>query len=221
MRNYKIDLREGYAIDIAREDSIDAIVNSANNGLLLGTSGAGRIREVTKRVENEEELKEFYRLCDELGNIGKGCLRWMENFGDSEPSYVQLECLRILKKIGGRAEIGNAYLTPSGLEKPKYIIHAVGMGYEWKPDTKGERIKATHESIRSALERTFDLANELEEVESLALPLMCVRPKYGIPVEDCYQITIEVIEEKHGKLDRIVICADNDFSKEFLRKLKS
>lgn len=241
MGELEIIIENGFAID----KSVDAVINSANNGLLLGASGAGKIRDVTGYLPvGSHEEKEFYWLCNNTGNIGVRCPEWLEKQNKENkkkgkpktgPTYVQLECLREIHGNNGKPfALGDAIMTSSGtlandISKPTYIIHAVGMGYTWpNKETKGDLIPATPESIRTSLSNSLVLVNT-ENISSLALPLMAVRKsheitgekkEYGLTPEESYSITLDVLSKAHNpKLKKAIICADNSESREYFKNL--
>jgi O-acetyl-ADP-ribose deacetylase (regulator of RNase III) len=242
---------EGYCID----QNVEGIINSANNGLLLGRSGAGRIKDITGLIkqfdddgEVNPELNEFNELCQELGRIGRFCNAWLDydkkKYSEEEnpvvvgPTYVQLECLRKLKENNGEPiEIGEAVITTSGdfvrsLSKPHYIIHAVGMGYNWPEypfDEKTNKlnprpvIKATEESVKSALNNSLRYVN-IYNIQSLAIPIMCSRVDndkvYGLTPEKSHQIILDVLKNNKTPLKQVIICADNSSTVSYIRNLK-
>lgn len=208
------------------EQNVPVIVNSANNGLLLGGSGAGKIKYSTKYLtRGSPEEREFYLLCQSTGNIGANCKRWQEYEKSKDPSFrpsqVQLECLRIISERGGKSvELGSAHSTHAWNTDPQslqeYIIHAVGMGYEWKsPQTKGSRILANADSITRAYANSFRLAQELGS-RRIALPLMCTRPGYSeIGIDKTYEIFLEQLAKRKDSFDEVILCLDNAESQKF------
>ena len=212
-----VTIVNGFAID----QDVDAALNSANNGLLLGSGGSKRIREKTGYLEDESsEVKEFCDLCSTLGTLGAACLKWLKDQQD-KPTRVQLECLRILNQNKGNPlGVGTAVLTSSGnLVRPKQIIHAIAMGYTWASKdghSRGDRIEATEKSLNDSLQSAIAIVREIG-VSSLALPLMCARPGYGIGPETTYEISIGVIAESN--LVEVLICADNEHGKAFFDRL--
>jgi O-acetyl-ADP-ribose deacetylase (regulator of RNase III) len=225
---------QGFAID---QQNIDAVINSANNGLLLGQSGAGRIRAVTGFIpKNSEAEREFYDLCSEISSIGGNCLRWQEfdikkdleaGLTETGPTYVQLECLLKILNNGSKAlDLGEARLTTSGnfsynLDFPKFIIHAVGMGYTWPSiDKKGDLIPATEESVYNSTLNSMKLARQFT-FSSIAMPLMCVRSEkksdgstkvYGLTPEQSFNAMTTAVKDSEYKPKQIIFCADNKSS---------
>ncbi len=245
----EVIFEEGFVID----KNVEAIINSANNGLLLGRSGAGRIRDITGVLQDPSpEMDEFKQICDDIGPLGRFCWRWLESDAKRYaeegnpipvgPTYVQLECLRKIRDNNGEPlKIGDAVITSSGdfakdPSKPKYIIHVVGMGYEWpeypiNPETgqKNPRptIEATEKSVTDALVNSFGLLKQYS-IRSVALPIMCARVEnrgdkikaYGLTPEKSYQIALDVIRRYGTQLRKVIVCADNESTQTLVRGLK-
>ncbi|MCX5992504.1 MAG: hypothetical protein NTZ04_09350 [Chloroflexi bacterium] len=86
-----VEYETGYAI----AKDVDTVINSANGFLLLGTAGAGKIREVSRRLNAAEKL-EYDAL---IASLPKSTGRWYRHVYRTNKwhrTYAQLSCLRIL-----------------------------------------------------------------------------------------------------------------------------
>lgn len=117
------------------EQEVDAIVNAANNDLVLGGGVAGAIRR--------RGGPEIQRECDAHGPV----------------------------------QVGDAAITGGGELLARYVIHAASMSL-------GGR--TTAESLRSSMDRVFQLAKE-HEMQSIAIPAVGTGIA-GFPIDQCARI---------------------------------
>jgi O-acetyl-ADP-ribose deacetylase (regulator of RNase III) len=197
-----VEYETGYAID----KDVDTVINSANGFLLLGTAGAGRIREVSRRLNVAEKL-EYDAL---IASLPKATGRWYRHVYRTNKwhrTYAQLSCLRILsnKKNNefrrGRAVLDTGWATTD----KRRLIHAVAMSYQLT--TKGaKREKATKDTIKKALRESLKIADSIES-RSIALPLFCARPSYGVTPGDSLAAILEVLKEFEGSsIAKVLVC---------------
>ena len=88
-----IEYKRGYAINKRAQ----AIINSANGFLLLGTSGAGAIRQKSQRLTKKEKA-EFDRLLRSLPIKIRNDYRRVMKERRWPATYAQLGCLKLLKE---------------------------------------------------------------------------------------------------------------------------
>lgn len=208
--NMKVSIQkvEGYAA----EQDTEIIVNSANGYLLLGTSGAGKIRELSDKLCLIEKIK--YKLA--LNRLGDDIKQWYDQTYKSNgwsPTYAQLSCLRLLSSDGYK--LGDAVVQSKWSKKdPRKIIHAISVSYDVKTN---QRILTTKKLLEEAITKTFDLAETLC-ANSIAIPVMVARKKYGLNPKESYDILNKTIKKyKFNNIKLIKICFDNDETKDYLR----
>ena len=79
---------------------------------------------------------------------------------------VQDDCFQVIKDMGGPIPIGNAIITSSGnlfsqIGHPKYIIHAIAMGYHrYDSGQVFERILATQASVSQSVNSALVIAEK-------------------------------------------------------------
>ena len=197
-----VEYETGYAI----AKDVDTVINSANGFLLLGTAGAGKIREVSRRLNAAEKL-EYDAL---IASLPKSTGRWYRHVYRTNQwhrTYAQLSCLRILsnKKNNefrrGRAVLDTGWTTTD----KRRLIHAVAMSY--KLTRKGaKRKKATNDTIKEALREALRIADSIGS-RSIALPLFCSRPSYGVTPEESLAAILEVLKEfESSSIRNVVVC---------------
>jgi O-acetyl-ADP-ribose deacetylase (regulator of RNase III) len=199
------------------EQQVDMLVNSANTFLIMGSGTAEQIREAGGCITGGKPFEEYWRVVGKA----KGELKTVLDYIHSKrqiPSIVQKECLEylILKNDSRELNLGDAILTSSGnLSKvpgmAKHVAHAVGMTYDWKVQPNPPIIPATKESVRNALERSFEIANSLE-CRSVAVPVMCTR-KGGLSMEESTEATLKALQTincSDSKVKEITIVLYND-----------
>jgi O-acetyl-ADP-ribose deacetylase (regulator of RNase III) len=197
-----VEYETGYAID----KDVDTVVNSANGFLLLGTGGAGRIREVSRRL-NPAEKVEYDAL---LGALPKDTGRWYTRVYQKNKwhrTYAQLSCLRILlNKKDNEFRRGSAVLDTgwTATDKRKQI-HAVAMSYRLTAEGS-VRKKATKDTIKEALRESLKIAESIES-RSVALPLFCARPSYGVTPKESLAAILEVLREfEASSIEKVIVC---------------
>jgi len=112
----------------------------------------------------------------------------------------------------GSLDVGQAIASKAGELKAKYIIHAVGPGFQ--EENTETKLQTT---IISALK-----CAEKQGIKQLAIPLMGVG-FYGIPLPVCSKIMIKTIKDHladNTTLSEVIICANDNreyraFEKEF------
>ncbi len=155
-------------VKVAKGDICDcateAIVNAANNRLLMGGGVAGAIkRRGGEEIEREAVTK-------------------------------------------GPIPIGEAAVSGAGRLAAKYVIHAAGMGMDFKTDT---------EKIRAATRNSLLRAEELE-ITSIAFPSIGTGVG-GFPKEEAAAIMVEVVvKHLRGKsgLKEVVFCLFDEASRQ-------
>lgn len=93
---------------------------------------------------------------------------------------------------------GEAVITPGFRLPARFVIHTVGP--VWRGGQQGE-----HETLRSAYERSFELARSQPEIRSIAFPAISTGA-YGFPKEEATEIALAVMRENEQHFDRIVAC---------------
>ncbi|MFC1741218.1 macro domain-containing protein [Nanoarchaeota archaeon] len=213
----KIVYETGYAIN----KKVHVVVNSANGFLLLGTSGAGAIREKSQRLTQKEKA-EYSRILSKLpARIRNDYVRV---FKDQSwvPTYAQLGCLKLLLvKKGNEFKRGDAVLQESWSRKDdRKIVHAVSMSYKLGLHSS-RRVPGTEANIRKAVERSLKIADSLG-AQSVAMPVMAARPSYGMTPARSFRAISDTIKKYDSKnIQKVVVCFDNKITKGYLRKLKA
>ncbi len=211
----KIRYEKGFAI----EKDADTIINSANGYLLLGTGGAGRIREASGRLD-ERGKNEYYGIMERLPGEVRDWYGLVFRKRGYQLSHAQLSCLKLLLKNDGRGyEIGSAVLDEdwSGKDDRK-LIHAVAMSYRIRPGGH-ERINATVESVRRALGNAFRAAGSAGS-ERIACPVMCARKGSGVSPEASLKAIEDVLEGFGSSFGEAVICFDNESTRRYLDRVE-
>ena len=93
---------------------------------------------------------------------------------------------------------GSAVLTGGHHLPARYVIHAVGP--VWRG---GDRDEAT--VLRAAYEAAFALANEREDIRTIAFPAISTGV-YNYPKREAARIAVEAMRTHEAELERIVIC---------------
>ncbi|MBW2997485.1 hypothetical protein KY349_04060 [Candidatus Woesearchaeota archaeon] len=208
-----------YTTGFAIGKKVDTVINSANGFLLLGTSGAGRIRELSPGMTSKEK-KEYKRLLDKLPRrIKNDYLRVYVEHGWT-PTYAQLSGLRILTKHKyNKFRRGDAVLDKEWSKKDRRnLIHAVCMSYKLSIQTS-HRLPATPNTIRRALRKALNIAAKLKS-KSIALPVFCARKTYGVTPMTSLNTILSVIKEfNNSSIEKVIICFDNKVTKALLKHL--
>ncbi len=102
----------------------------------------------------------------------------------------------------GPCATGNAAITPGFELRARFVIHAVGP--IWSGGTRGEQ-----DLLRSAYERSFQLAREEGTIRSLAFPAISTGI-YRFPKQLAAEIALQVMLSYELDFDRIVACLFDD-----------
>ncbi len=209
-----IEYHTGYAI----EKSVDCVVNSANGFLLLGSSGAGRIRELSDKLNFWELVKYNIDLLRLPKDVRRYFLRVYKEHG-WKVCKEQRNCVCLLLKNGGRSfMLGDVVVSPQKMDN-KIIMHAVGMSY----DITGEvtRIPATENSVRQCIESALRRAQKMK-VKSIAIPVMCAKHAYGLNPNKSLEIIESVLQKyAHSSIAKVIICFDNKETEQYLNDVKN
>ena len=99
---------------------------------------------------------------------------------------------------------GSAVITPGFELRARFVIHAVGP--IWSGGTRGEQ-----DLLRSAYERSFQLAREKGTIRSIAFPAISTGI-YRFPKPLAAEIALHVMRSYELDFDRIVACLFDDES---------
>ena len=99
---------------------------------------------------------------------------------------------------------GSAVITPGFELRARFVIHAVGP--IWSGGTRGEQ-----DLLRSAYERSFQLAREKGTIRSIAFPAISTGI-YRFPKPLAAEIALQVMRSYELDFDRIVACLFDDES---------
>jgi O-acetyl-ADP-ribose deacetylase (regulator of RNase III) len=196
----------------------DAIVNSANTFLLMGSGTAGQIRDAGGDIaQGSKEYEAYWALVDGSKGILKEVLKHVHR-QRPQPSIIQGECLRLVISLNASAEIpmGCAVVTSSGnlssnKGMAKHIIHAIAMSYDWRVQPNPPIISATNDSVRMSLTNSFEVADEIG-CKSMAVPVMCTR-KGGLSKEASVEATLRALETlncRDSKVKDVAVVLYND-----------
>ena len=97
---------------------------------------------------------------------------------------------------------GDAVITPGFGLKARFVIHAVG------PIWYGGN-RAEPELLRSAYERSFQIAREHGDIRSIAFPAISTGV-YGFPKKLAAEIALGVMSANEPEFERIVACLFDD-----------
>lgn len=208
-----------YATGFAIDKKVDTVINSANGFLLLGTSGAGRIRELSPSMTSKEN-KEYKRLLNRLPRrIKNDYIRVYEEHGWT-PTYSQLSGLRLLTRHKYKKfRRGDAVLDNDWSKRDRRnLIHAVCMSYKLSI-RHSHRLPATPKTIERAIRKALTIAAGLKS-KSVALPVCCARKTYGVSPKTSLNIILSVIKEfNNSSIEKVTICFDNKATKALLDSL--
>jgi O-acetyl-ADP-ribose deacetylase (regulator of RNase III) len=98
----------------------------------------------------------------------------------------------------GRCEPGDAVLTPGFRLPARMVIHAVGP--IWHGGERGEP-----ERLRSAYERSFELARAEGSVRTIAFPAISTGA-YGFPKPLAAEIAVSAMRAHEHDFDRVIAC---------------
>lgn len=203
------------------EQPVNLIVNSANGFLLMGSGTAEQIREAGGHLKTCRQFEAYWSLIGKATGELKPVLDYINSDKNSKrpvPSMIQKECLQyvIIDNKSKEFKSGDAILTSSGNlwmvpGMPKYVVHAIGMTYDWKVQPNPPIIKATKDTVERALTKSFEIANALECV-SVAVPVMCTR-KGGLSMEESTEATLkslQVFDRSDSRVKEVIIVLYND-----------
>lgn len=202
-----IEYETGYPID----KDVDTVINSANGFLLLGSGGAGRIRDKSDRLSSSEKLA-YQELLDALPKRIKRWYIHVYHKNQWHRTYAQLSCLMILlKKKNNEYKRGTAVLNTNwSRTSEKKLIHAVAMSYRLT-ESGSKRKKATSDTIINALRAALEIAESIDS-KSIALPLFCSRPSYGVKPEESLSAIIKVLKGfECSSIQKIIICINSKY----------
>ena len=97
---------------------------------------------------------------------------------------------------------GSEVLTGGHDLTARYVIHAVGP--VWRGGARDEA-----KLLRSAYERVFELANERDDIRTIAFPAISTGV-YNYPKPEAARIAVEAMRAHEQELDRIVVCVFDD-----------
>lgn len=76
-------------------------------------------------------------------------------------------------------------------------------------ESGSKRKKATSDTIMNALRAALKIAESIDS-ESVALPLMCSRPSYGVKPEDSLSAIIKVLKEfEFSSIQKAIVCTNS------------
>lgn len=208
----KVKLEKGYAI----EKDVEVVINSANCLLMLGSSGAGKIRNVSENL-SKEDIVEYEYLFKQLPvEIQKFILHEYEE-KDWDLKYAQLSSVKLLLKNEFPFALGDAVLDKEwSKNNHKKIIHAITMGYStsWPP----QRIWGSIESIKNSFTKALEICKNIK-AKTIAIPIPVSRKGYGIGANESYKVVREVLNDFQKENFEITLCFDNKDTEELLDEI--
>ena len=197
----------------AIQTDAQVVVNSANAWLFADSSGAGAIRESTPQLTQQQEA-EYKFLFQKLPLEAQEFFKHKQQEHGWQLHAENLSCMRLLATNNYKPfAIGSAILDfdISQLTQ-KVIVHAITMSYD---PIKQERITATPDSIAHAIDSSLHILLEHGK-NSIALPIPCARPDYGMTPKKSYDIITTILKKYADRAITVHLCFDNTFTKEFL-----
>jgi O-acetyl-ADP-ribose deacetylase (regulator of RNase III) len=68
------------------------------------------------------------------------------------------------------------------------------------------RTKATTDTIKKALRESLNIAESIE-CRSIALPLFCARPSYGVTPKESLSAISEILKEfESSSIQKVIVC---------------
>ncbi|MBT8398043.1 MAG: Appr-1-p processing protein [Gemmatimonadetes bacterium] len=125
---------------------------------------------------------------------------------------IQAECDEFLRQHGP-LPVGGAAITGGGNLRARYVIHAAAMG----------DVPVSPESIRSATRTALELAEEHEDISSIAFPVLGTGVG-GFPFSEAARIMVEEIRAftaTDSTLDSVVFFGYTPDQAETLRRYLS
>jgi O-acetyl-ADP-ribose deacetylase (regulator of RNase III) len=196
----------GYAID----KNVDVVINSANGWLIQDSSGAGKIRELSNPL-NENEKALFEHLFEMLPKKVKAFYKEKQKKGDWKPRKANLSSLKLILNYG-ELKLGDAVIDKEWSKDKKIVIHAITMSYDEKT---GKRIQGTELSVQTAIESALRLALP-EDAKSIALPIPCARQGYGLTPKKSLEAVLSALYIINETDIKIIVCHDNEDTKKLL-----
>ena len=209
----KIEYQTGFAID----KPVDAVVNSANGFLLLGKSGAGRIRDVADKLN----IFNWVEYGCYLLSLPKKTRMWFVNAYKNHNwklSKAQLSSMRLLLENNKQPFLLGSVVMDKDKINGKTVIHAVGMSYDL--DKNKERIPATEDSVNECMKNVIKIISVLG-VDSIAIPVMCARKGYGLSPEKSLKIIESSLKEISDSKLKVTICFDNEETERYLQQINA
>lgn len=209
-----IVLEKGFAI----EKDVEVVINSANGLLMLGTSGAGKIRGHSENLSKEDVVDYEYELKKLPPEIQKFILHEYDE-KKWHLTYAQLSSLKLLTINNFPFAIGECVLDLNWSKfNNKKIIHAITMSYStsWPP----QRILGSKESIIKSYSNALEICKNIN-AKSIAMPLPVAREGYGIGSIESYNAVKEVLDKFKDEDFNIILCFDNEETEKLLEKIKS
>ncbi|MCX5992505.1 MAG: hypothetical protein NTZ04_09355 [Chloroflexi bacterium] len=69
-----------------------------------------------------------------------------------------------------------------------------------------KRKKATKDTIKEALRESLKIADSIES-RSIALPLLCARPSYGVTPKESLAAILDVLKEfESSSIQKVIVC---------------
>lgn len=199
---------------------VSAVINSSNGFLLLGTSGAGAIRERSEYLTSKEK-EEYEDILKSLPARIRNDYHRVFLERRWTPTYAQLCALRLLAaKKGNEFKLGEAVLQEVWSKKDsRPVIHAVCMSYALSLHAS-KRVPATAESIKSGIAEALKIADSIE-AKSVALPVCCARESYGVGPEVSLKSILSAIKAaKLKNVKSVIVCFDNKVTEDYLKNMK-
>lgn len=207
----KFKLMSCYAIDTLAE----CIINSANGLLMQDSSGAGRIRELSKDCSKEEFVASFKKIDIHMQHY---ILKRAKDHG-WKPRFANKTAAELLFSNKKNFELGEiVYDKELSKDLNKKIIHAVTCNYDITKDPV-QRVPGNEDTIIQSYTKAFQLAIKLG-CKSIAFPIPIARPSYGLNPEKSYKAVREAVKTIGNEDITLYVCFDNDETKKLLHKLQ-
>lgn len=212
----KIDLKKGDALS----QNADVVINSANNFLFHRTGSAAKIRIKSGKI-NKNERKEFDKLVNLLDNEARDFFN--DKFkGKYDPYYyASLSAMKIISGRNKPFSLGEAVLDKEWSRKINIpAIHLILVKHIYK-NSKHAVVKCTKNILKKSLINAFKIISE-RGYKSVAIPVMVARGMYGLTPKESYGTIFKSLKylEKISSVERVVICFDNENTKNFFDKLR-
>ena len=171
----RIIYEEGFAV----HKDVEAVINSANNYLVFGSGGAGEIRESSEKLTIFGMISFYFHLYQLSLHIRRWILNGYKNHADWTYTEISLSSIKkLLKNKSKPFDYGTAILSDIKV-KNKYIINAIGTGFNVSKKSEETRTGSSKERIEKSVFSSLEIAKSLG-CKSVAIPIMCARKKYWI-----------------------------------------